>query len=182
MPPVLPAAASAAMPPILPAAASEAMPPILPAAASEAMPPPTHSPSAASEATPRPHALYPAVQPRTSRRAASRRQCRTAPQAPANHLPSLAPHGVGRGCSHPRSAEYPWRSQVHRSAFRRQKSRSSHNPAMGGVEGEGPSSFLLGDPKGDILFREREYPPFSHAVPQALPLTPSDKPPVQTPV
>ena len=67
------------MPPVLPAAASAAMPPILPAAASEAMPPPTHSPSAASEATPRPHALYPAVQPRTSRRAASRRQCRAGP-------------------------------------------------------------------------------------------------------
>ena len=33
---------------------------------------------------------------------------------------------------------------------------------MCGVEGEGPSSFLSGVAKGDTLFREREYPPFTH--------------------
>ena len=33
---------------------------------------------------------------------------------------------------------------------------------MSGVEGEGLSFFLSGVAKGDTLFREREYPPFTH--------------------
>jgi len=42
-------------------------------------------------------------------------------------------------------------------------SSSSCELAMCGVEGEGPSSFLSGVVKGDTLFREREYPPFTHS-------------------
>ena len=38
-------------------------------------------------------------------------------------------------------------------------SHSSCNPAMSGVEGGSPRPFSWGC-KGDILFREREYPPF----------------------
>ena len=34
---------------------------------------------------------------------------------------------------------------------------------MCGDEGEGPSCFLSGVVKGDTLFLEREYPPFTHS-------------------
>ena len=47
----------------------------------------------------------------------------------------------------------------------RQQRCSSSSPKlpMCGVEGEGLSSFLSGVVKGDTLFREREYPPFTHS-------------------
>ena len=68
-----------------------------------------------------------------------------------------------RGCNMNRHAEYSWRSHVHRTRLRSACSPSSIEIAMSGVEGEGPSSFLSGVAKGDTLFREREYPPFTHS-------------------
>ena len=55
-----------------------------------------------------------------------------------------------------------WRSHVHSTRFGKRCSSSSCKLAMCGGEGEDPSSFLSGVAKGDTLFREREYPPFTH--------------------
>ena len=89
-------------------------------------------------------------------------QCRARRQSAAV-LPSLAPHEVRRGCEQSRFAEDSWRSHVHRTRLRSACSSSSPKLPMCGVEGEGPSSFLSGVVKGDTLFREREYPPFTHS-------------------
>ena len=89
-------------------------------------------------------------------------QCR-APRQSAARLPSHAPHEVRRGCEQSRFAEDSWRSHVHRTRLRSACSSSSPKLPMCGVEGEGPSSFLSGVVKGDTLFREREYPPFTHS-------------------
>ena len=89
-------------------------------------------------------------------------QCRARRQSAAV-LPSLAPHEVRRGCEQSRFAEDSWRSHVHRTRLRSACSSSSPKLPMCGVEGEGPSSFLSGVAKGDTLFREREYPPFTHS-------------------
>ena len=89
-------------------------------------------------------------------------QCRARRQSAAV-LPSLAPHEVRRGCEQSRFAEDSWRSHVHRTRLRSACSSSSPKLPMCGVEGEGPSSFLSGVAKGDTLFREGEYPPFTHS-------------------
>ena len=89
-------------------------------------------------------------------------QCRARRQS-ATVLPSHAPHEVRRGCEQSRFAEDSWRSHVHRTRLRSACSSSSPKLPMCGVEGEGPSSFLSGVVKGDTLFREREYPPFTHS-------------------
>ena len=89
-------------------------------------------------------------------------QCRARRQFAAR-LPSHAPHEVRRGCEQSRFAEDSWRSHVHRTRLRSACSSSSPKLPMCGVEGEGPSSFLSGVVKGDTLFREREYPPFTHS-------------------
>ena len=89
-------------------------------------------------------------------------QCRARRQSAAV-LPSHAPHEVRRGCEQSRFAEDSWRSHVHRTRLRSACSSSSPKLPMCGVEGEGPSSFLSGVVKGDTLFREREYPPFTHS-------------------
>ena len=89
-------------------------------------------------------------------------QCRARRQSAAV-LPSHAPHEVRRGCEQSRFAEDSWRSHVHRTRLRSACSSSSPKLPMCGVEGEGPSSFLSGVAKGDTLFREREYPPFTHS-------------------
>ena len=89
-------------------------------------------------------------------------QCRARRQSAAV-LPSHAPHEVRRGCEQSRFAEDSWRSHVHRTRLRSACSSSSPKLPMCGVEGEGPSSFLSGVTKGDTLFREREYPPFTHS-------------------
>ena len=89
-------------------------------------------------------------------------QCRARRQSAAVLL-SLAPHEVRRGCEQSRFAEDSWRSHVHRTRLRSACSSSSPKLPMCGVEGEGPSSFLSGGVKGDTLFREREYPPFTHS-------------------
>ena len=72
---------------------------------------------------------------------------------------SLAPHDSKARLLDMSKRRDSWRSHVHRTRLRSACSSSSLRPAMCGVEGEGPSSFLLGDLKGDILFCEREYPP-----------------------
>ena len=56
-----------------------------------------------------------------------------------------------------------WRSHVHRTRLRSACSSSSPKLPMCGVKGDDPSSFLSGVVKGDTLFREREYPPFTHS-------------------
>ena len=89
-------------------------------------------------------------------------QCRARRQFAAR-LPSHAPHEVRRGCEQSRFAEDSWRSHVHRTRLRSACSSSSPKLPMCGVEGEGPSSFLSGVVKGDTLFREREYPPFTQS-------------------
>ena len=89
-------------------------------------------------------------------------QCRARRQSAAV-LPSHAPHEVRRGCEQLRFAEDSWRSHVHRTRLRSACSSSSPKLPMCGVEGEGPLSFLSGVVKGDTLFREREYPPFTHS-------------------
>ena len=89
-------------------------------------------------------------------------QCRARRQSAAV-LPSHAPHEVRRGCEQSRFAEDSWRSHVHRTRLRSACSSSSPKLPMCGGEGEGPSSFLSGVVKGDTLFREREYPPFTHS-------------------
>ena len=89
-------------------------------------------------------------------------QCRARKQFAAR-LSSHAPHEVRRGCEQSRFAEDSWRSHVHRTRLRSACSSSSPKLPMCGVEGEAPSSFLSGVVKGDILFREREYPPFTHS-------------------
>ena len=89
-------------------------------------------------------------------------QCRARRQSAAV-LPSHAPHEVRRGCEQSRFAEDSWRSHVHRTRLRSACSSSSPKLPMCGVEGEGPSSFLSGVVKGDTLFREREYPPFTQS-------------------
>ena len=90
-------------------------------------------------------------------------QCRARKQFAARLSSSHAPHEVRRGCEQSRFAEDSWRSHVHRTRLRSACSSSSPKLPMCGVEGEGPSSFLSGVTKGDTLFREREYPPFTHS-------------------
>ncbi len=74
-------------------------------------------------------------------------------------LPSLAPHGVGRGCNTNRHAEDSWRSHVHRTRFRRLRSSSRSRLPMCGVKGQDPLPFSGGS-KGGILFGKRIPPLF----------------------
>ena len=89
-------------------------------------------------------------------------QCRARRQSAAV-LPSHAPHDSKARVQLVTTRRDSWRSHVHRTRLRSACSHSSCKPAMCGVEGEGPSSFLSGVVKGDTLFREREYPPFTHS-------------------
>ena len=75
---------------------------------------------------------------------------------------SHAPHGVRRGCDWQRIAGIHGEAMYAALTLRSACSSSSYRPAMSGVEGEGPSFFLSEVTKGDTLFREREYPPFTH--------------------
>ena len=78
-------------------------------------------------------------------------------------LPSLAPHDSKARLLDVSNRRDSWRSHVHRTRLRSACSSSSPKLPMCGVEGEGPSSFLSGVVKGDTLFREREYPPFTQS-------------------
>ena len=119
-------------------------------------------------------------------------QCRARRQSAAV-LPSLAPHDSKARVQLVTTRRDSWRSHVHRTRLRSACSSSSAKLRMCGVEGEGPSSFLppprlrcafsssfpilplggvvgfapssvlSGVVKGDTLFREREYPPFTHS-------------------
>ena len=89
-------------------------------------------------------------------------QCRARKQSAAV-LPSHAPHDSKARLQTVTTRRDSWRSHVHRTRLRSASSSSSRRLPMCGVEGEGPSSFLSGVVKGDTLFREREYPPFTHS-------------------
>ena len=89
-------------------------------------------------------------------------QCRARRQFAAV-LPSHAPHDSKARLQPVTARRDSWRSHVHRTRLRSACSSSSPKLPMCGVEGEGPSSFLSGVVKGDTLFREREYPPFTHS-------------------
>ena len=89
-------------------------------------------------------------------------QCRARRQSAAV-LPSHAPHDSKARVQLVTTRRDSWRSHVHRTRLRSACSSSSPKLPMCGVEGEGPSSFLSGVVKGDTLFREREYPPFTHS-------------------
>ena len=89
-------------------------------------------------------------------------QCRARRQSAAV-LPSHAPHDSKARLQPVTTRRDSWRSHVHRTRLRSACSSSSPKLPMCGVEGEGPSSFLSGVVKGDTLFREREYPPFTHS-------------------
>ena len=89
-------------------------------------------------------------------------QCRARRQSAAV-LPSHAPHDSKARVQLVTTRRDSWRSHVHRTRLRSACSSSSPKLPMCGVEGEGPSSFLSGGVKGDTLFREREYPPFTHS-------------------
>ena len=89
-------------------------------------------------------------------------QCRARRQSAAV-LPSHAPHDSKARVQLVTTRRGSWRSHVHRTRLRSACSSSSPKLPMCGVEGEGPSSFLSGVAKGDTLFREREYPPFTHS-------------------
>ena len=89
-------------------------------------------------------------------------QCRARRQSAAV-LPSHAPHDSKARVQLVTTRRDSWRSHVHRTRLRSACSSSSPKLPMCGVEGEGPSSFLSGVTKGDTLFREREYPPFTHS-------------------
>ena len=89
-------------------------------------------------------------------------QCRARRQSAAV-LPSHAPHDSKARVQLVTTRRDSWRSHVHRTRLRSACSSSSPKLPMCGVEGEGPSSFLSGVAKGDTLFREREYPPFTHS-------------------
>ena len=89
-------------------------------------------------------------------------QCRARRQSAAV-LPSHAPHDSKARVQLVTTRRDSWRSHVHRTRLRSACSSSSPKLPMCGVEGEGPSSFRSGVVKGDTLFREREYPPFTHS-------------------
>ncbi len=89
-------------------------------------------------------------------------QCRARRQSAAV-LPSHAPHDSKARVQLVTTRRDSWRSHVHRTRLRSACSSSSPKLPMCGVEGEGLSSFLSGVVKGDTLFREREYPPFTHS-------------------
>ena len=71
-------------------------------------------------------------------------------------LPSLAPHGVRRGCNRCRIAGIHGEAMYTALTLRSACSSSSCKPAMSGVEGPSPR-LSLGDSKG-VFSSEREYP------------------------
>ena len=77
--------------------------------------------------------------------------------------PSLAPHGVGRGCNMTRFAEDSWRSHVHRTSTAQRVQSFKPQARNVGGRGERPSSFSGGS-KGGILF-EKRIPPLMCAAP-----------------
>ncbi len=97
------------------------------------------------------------------------KQCRRCAPQSAAKLPSLAPHGVGRGCNMTRFAEDSWRSHVHRtSTAQRVQSFKLQTRNVGG-RGERPSSFSGGS-KGGILFEKRIPPLIVQCRGAAIPL------------
>ena len=66
---------------------------------------------------------------------------------------------VRRGCNRCRIAGIHGEAMYTAPSLRSACNHSSCNPSMSGVEGDSPRPFSWGC-KGDILFREREYPPF----------------------
>ena len=89
-------------------------------------------------------------------------QCRARRQSAAV-LPSHAPHDSKARVQLVTTRRDSWRSHVHRTRLRSACSSSCPKLPMWGVAGEAPSSVLSGVVKGDTLFREREYPPFTHS-------------------
>ena len=77
----------------------------------------------------------------------------------AAEVASLAPHDSKAQLQAVTTRRDSWRSHVHRTRLRSACSYSSCKLPMLGVEGGSPRPFSWGC-KGDILFREREYPPF----------------------
>ena len=77
----------------------------------------------------------------------------------AAKLPSLAPHGIGRGCNMNRHAEDSWRSHVHRTSTAQRVQPFKPKARNVGGRGERPSPFSGGS-KGGILFGKR-IPPLS---------------------
>ena len=109
----------------------------------------------------------PRLPPVPSKRRA--KQCRRCAPQSAAKLPSLAPHGVGRGCNMTRFAEDSWRSHVHRtSTAQRVQSFKLQTRNVGG-RGERPSSFSGGS-KGGILFEKRIPPLIVQCRGAAIPL------------
>ena len=68
---------------------------------------------------------------------------------------------VRRSCKRSRIAGIHGEAMYTALTLRSACSSSSHKLPMCGVEGEGPSSFLLGDLKGDILFLRKRISPFN---------------------
>ena len=89
-------------------------------------------------------------------------QCRARRQSAAV-LPSHAPHDSKARLQPVTTRTTHGEAMYTVPTLRRLRSHSSLRLPMCGVEGEGPSSFLSGVVKGDTLFREREYPPFTHS-------------------
>ena len=83
-------------------------------------------------------------------------QCRARTQSAAR-LPSLAPHGVRRGCWMNRLAGTRGEATYTALTLRSACSHSSYKLPMLGVEGVSPR-VLLGVPKGEILFQKRTSP------------------------
>ena len=76
----------------------------------------------------------------------------------AAEVTSLAPHGSKARLRVVTTRRGSWRSHVHRTRLRSACSSSSPKLPMCGVEGEGPSSFLLGFQRGHSLSRKRISP------------------------
>ena len=75
----------------------------------------------------------------------------------AAKLPSLAPHGVGRGCNMNRHAEDSWRSHVHCTSTAQRVQPFKPKARNVGGRGGRPSPFSGGS-KGGILFGKRIPP------------------------
>ena len=88
----------------------------------------------------------------------------------AARFPSLAPHGVRRGCWMNRLAGTRGEATYTALTLRSACSHSSCKLPMLGVEGGLPSR-SLGGPRG-IFSHAREYPPYFVAAPPALPPLP----------
>ena len=85
------------------------------------------------------------------------KQCRRCAPQSAAKLPSLAPHGVGRGCNKKRLAESSWRSHVHRTSTA-QRAQSFKLQTRN-------ANFLWVGLREGYLFSKKRYPSLVHAAP-----------------